>query len=340
MARKEIQSKEFEDFKKYIEQRLDEQARETRESFLGAMAALSFAYEANDVYTAGHSGRVTELALNLANRLGIGADDMENLRWGSLLHDIGKITVNRLIINQPRKLTDDEYTHVMTHPKTGAKIVGSVINNKKIIQTIEYHHAHYDGNGYEQILKHEEIPLLARIVAVVDAYDAISSKRPYRDALSDESALAEIKWGMGKQFDPAVSQVFLEMMTSLTSQKKKILIADDEANIRELISKTISQDYSVIEANDGQMALELSQSQHPSLIFLDILMPKKDGLRTCYELKTGAKTKEIPVILLTTNEDQNQILIKDLGADKCITKPLTPHDIHNTINQFLKVTSK
>ena len=215
MTKKQVQVKELEDFKKHIEQRIEEQARETRESFLGAMAALTFAHEANDTYTAGHSRRVTELTLTLANRLDIDEGDMEDLRWGSLLHDIGKITINHLIVNQPRKLTDEEYEHVMTHPKAGAKIVGSVIKNKKIIQTIEYHHAHYDGSGHEQILKGKEIPLFARIVAVADAYDAISSKRPYRDALSDESALAEIRWGIGTQFDPTIAKAFLEIFLCL-----------------------------------------------------------------------------------------------------------------------------
>ena len=123
---------------------------------------------------------------------------MEDLRWGSLLHDIGKIAVDRLIVNKPGKLTAQEYEHVMTHTVVGASILGPVLRNKRITEIIEHHHAHYNGRGLNQKLTGKGIPLLARIVAVADAYDAMTSTRPYRTTLSREEALAEISWQIGQ----------------------------------------------------------------------------------------------------------------------------------------------
>jgi HD-GYP domain-containing protein (c-di-GMP phosphodiesterase class II) len=117
---------------------------------------------------------------------------MEDLRWGSLLHDVGKIAVDQLIQNKPDKLTQEEYEHIMIHAHVGADIVRPVVN-EKIIEMIEHHHDHYDGCGLNQVVAGEDIPLAARILAVADAFDALTSDRPYRPAMSRKKALDEIK---------------------------------------------------------------------------------------------------------------------------------------------------
>jgi putative nucleotidyltransferase with HDIG domain len=214
---------EFRNLKQHLEQRMEEQAKDIREAFLSAMVAMSYALESKDIYTAGHSYRVTEIALAIGKKLGITDDETTDLRWGSLLHDIGKIAVDQSIVNKNGILSPEEYDHVMSHVTVGSNILEPVIGNKRITEVIKYHHAHYDGSGHNQKLRGREIPLLARIVAVADAYDAMTSNRPHRGARTKEAALAEIRWGIGSQFDPDVANLFLEISeTGTISEKEKV----------------------------------------------------------------------------------------------------------------------
>ena len=172
----------------------DRNTEEVREQFLGAMAALSFALEAKDSYTAGHSRRVADIATAIGGKLKLSKDDLEDLRWGSFLHDLAKIAIDDRILNKSGKLTQHEYEHIMTHPVVGACLASSLVNKKQIIEIIQYHHAHYNGGGLRPDLpKNMRLPLLARIVAVADAYDAMTSDRPYRTRLSRERALDVIR---------------------------------------------------------------------------------------------------------------------------------------------------
>lgn len=329
---------ELRDYQQHLERKVEEQAKEIRERFLGTMQSLAFTLEAKDSYTAGHSYRVCEIALAIGKKLALSEDELEDLRWGSLLHDIGKIAVAQAIVNKPAKLTPAEYAHVMTHTLVGASIMRPAVRNNRITEIIEHHHAHYDGNGLNQKLRGKNIPLLARIVAIADAYDAMTSARPYRAALSREEALAEVRWGIGKQFDPPVANTFLEMTEAdITPEKKKILIADDEPSIRLLVRSILSYNYTVIEAADGQEAVEAALKHKPALILMDILMPKKDGLQALYEIKSNLATKAIPVVMLTAvDQELDRKLCAELGAAHYITKPFSPQELLDTIDRLLK----
>lgn len=199
------------EYQEYLQDKVEEQTGEIRRLFLGAIEALVCALEAKDRYTGGHSRRVTETALALGDELGLSADDMEDLRWGSLLHDVGKIAVDQLIQNKPGRLTHEEYEHIMIHAHVGAGIVQPVVNDR-VVEMIEHHHDHYDGSGLHQVVAGSDIPLAARILAVADAFDAMTSDRPYRPAMSREEALNEIKRCVTTQFDPLVAEAFLAMM--------------------------------------------------------------------------------------------------------------------------------
>jgi len=200
------------EYQEQLEEKVEEQAREISRLFLGAIEALVFALEAKDEYTAGHSRRVTEIALALGNELGLSEGEVEDLRWGSLLHDVGKIAVDQFIQNKPGALTEEEYEHIMIHPHVGTGIVGPVVN-QKVVEIIEHHHDHYDGSGLNQATEGSDIPLGAMILAVADAFDAMTSDRSYRPAMSVEEALDEIRRCTGKQFDPEVAGAFLRMMS-------------------------------------------------------------------------------------------------------------------------------
>jgi len=203
---------EIREYQQYLEEKVEGQMIEMRKLFLGAIEALVSALEAKDKYTGGHSRRVTEIALAVGNELALSSPDMEDLRWGSLLHDVGKIAVDQLIQNKPGKLTPEEYEHIMIHAHVGAGIVRPVVNDA-VVEMIEHHHDHYDGTGLHQIVAGANIPLGARILALADAFDAMTSDRPYRPAMSRKEALDEIKRCMRTQFDPVVANAFLRIMS-------------------------------------------------------------------------------------------------------------------------------
>jgi putative two-component system response regulator len=204
------------DYQQFLEKKVEEQKIEMRRLFLGAIDALVSALEAKDKYTGGHSRRVTAIALAIGKELHLSTRDMEELRWGSLLHDIGKIAIDEAIQNKPGKLTSEEYEHIMTHAHVGASIVGPVVNGK-ITKMIEHHHDHYDGSGLHQVIAGNNIPLEARILAVADAFDAMTSDRPYRRAMSIAEAIKEINHCADTQFDPAVVAAFLKTVPTATT---------------------------------------------------------------------------------------------------------------------------
>jgi putative nucleotidyltransferase with HDIG domain len=196
-------------YQRFLEDRVEAQTGEIRKLFLGAIESLVAALEAKDRYTAGHSRRVAEIAVAIGCELGLPAEDTEDLRWGGLLHDVGKIAVDQLVQNKPGRLSREEYEHVMIHAHVGAGIVRAVVN-ERVVQMIEHHHDHFNGCGLHQEVAGTDIPLAARILAVADAFDAMTSERPYRPAMSMQEALDELKRCIGTQFDPVVTTAFLK----------------------------------------------------------------------------------------------------------------------------------
>lgn len=178
-------------------------------NYLSTIKALSSALEEKDPYTKGHSERVEEYSIMIANEIGLLNVDMQQLQYAAIFHDIGKIGVEDSILHKPGKLTEEEYEAIKQHPQKSVNILKGISFLKKAITFIESHHEGYDGTGYPNGLKGEEIPLEARIIAVADIYDALTTDRPYRKAMTKREAIDIIKEESGKKLDPFVVGKFL-----------------------------------------------------------------------------------------------------------------------------------
>lgn len=185
-----------------------------RRSYLLTIKALANAVEARDAYTAGHTDRVFRVARAVALELGWDGNRLNNLRTGSILHDIGKIGVPDAILNKPDKLTDEEFEIMRKHPETGARILGSIPFLKPVLPYVLSHHEKYDGSGYPYGLKGEEIPIEGRLLSVIDTFDAILSDRPYRKSADPQTAMDELIKYRGTQFDPEIVDAFLKAYNS------------------------------------------------------------------------------------------------------------------------------
>ncbi len=183
-----------------------------RENYIRTIISFARAIEAKDPYTRGHSERVAKFSVSLGKRLGLSAKELETLNIGGILHDIGKIGVDDRLLKKSSSLTHEEFEKVKEHPVIGRKILEPVEYFKDAIPIVYHHHERFDGKGYPEGLKGSKIPFLARVIAVVDAYEAMTSDRAYRKAFSKERALEEIEANKGTQFDPDIAEEFLKMM--------------------------------------------------------------------------------------------------------------------------------
>ncbi len=203
------------DLKKLQRHLSEEVHRKTQENemlFMHVVQSLADAIDAKDTYTNGHSRRVADYSRNIAARFGYDENRQNDIYIMGLLHDIGKIGVPSAVINKPGKLTDEEFAMIKTHPSKGAKILENIHEMPELAVGARWHHERFDGRGYPDGIKGEEIPEEARIIAVADAYDAMTSKRSYRDALPQEVVREELLKGRGTQFDPRFADIMLGMM--------------------------------------------------------------------------------------------------------------------------------
>ena len=190
---------------------LEKALDDLEESYLATVKTLAFVVEAKDTHTRSHLDRAHDYAVALASRVAPELAQDQTLRYGFFLHDIGKIGIPERILSKPGPLTDEEWAIMRTHPLLGAQILSPVKFLIPALPIVEAHHEKWDGSGYPRGLRREEIPLGARIFALVDAFDAMTSDRPYRRALSFEQALEQISACAGTHFDPEVVRSFVEL---------------------------------------------------------------------------------------------------------------------------------
>ena len=213
-----------------------------KDLFYKTIKSISSALDSKDPYTHGHSLRVTLYAMILAQEIGLNGKELEEIETAGLLHDIGKIGIPQKILCKPGKLTDEERKIMMLHPENSERLIANIKKLKGISTWLKNHHEKWDGTGYPQGLKGEEIPLSARIIEIADTYDAMTSTRPYRDALPHEVAIEEVKKCAGTQFDPRLAEIFVSLEEKIRDAKEN----PDEyyenfSQLRREIDSTISK---------------------------------------------------------------------------------------------------
>ncbi len=314
--------------------------------FVQTVTALSEAVDAKDRYTSGHSKRVAEYARMLAKRMGMSEEEQEEIYRAGLLHDIGKIRIPVEIINKAGKLTDEEYNIIKIHPVTGYNILRGIAGNSLIALAAKYHHERYDGKGYPNGLEGETIPLAARILAVADTYDAMTSNRSYRKALPQEVVRSEIEKGRGTQFDPDIAEIMLRLidadkdyiMRQGEDVTRKILTVDDQLMNNRLLAHIMKDEpmYQLTAVESGEAALEILAEEAFDLVMLDVNMPGMSGLETLQHIR---EKYSVPVVIMTADKKlDTSSEFAELGIDDYITKPFLPLLIKEVVHNMTERT--
>ena len=204
-----------------LSQEVQKKTEENEKLFMHVVHSLADAIDAKDTYTNGHSGRVAKYSKEIARRYGYSEKAQGDIYMMGLLHDVGKIGVPDAVINKPAKLTDEEFAMIKNHPAMGSRILKNIKEMPALATGARWHHEKYGGGGYPDGLSGNDIPEEARIIAVADAYDAMSSRRSYRDVLPQEVVRGEIEKGKGTQFDPKFADIMLSMIDEDTEYTMK-----------------------------------------------------------------------------------------------------------------------
>lgn len=337
------------------QEELDKRKKNIEEMSLQLMQMLSTTIEAKDEYTKGHSHRVAEYSVLIARELGWNEKELSNLKNAAHLHDIGKIAIPDTILNKPSKLSEEKFSIIKEHTIIGANILKNISLIDHVQEIVRNHHERYDGNGYPDGLKGKEIPLHARIVAVADSYDAMSSQRIYRNQLPPEKIIQELENNKGTQFDPEITDIFLKLL-----REDRIHVKEDHLSITENtqipeaeieMSQFISDIMSTIRTqktkenldfltglptrNKGEQAIAQLMKHHSGcLVFMDM-----DNLKTINDIyghKAGDRVLKLLGNLLL--EYSSECLACRLGGDEFLL--FMPDADQNSITEVITAIFK
>ena len=209
---------ELEEYHKRLKEKINEKTREVEAVVLQSISTIANTIDAKDEDTIGHSKRVAQYSKMMATRMGFDKNETARIYQTALLHDVGKIGIPDDILKKKGKLSDEEYATIKTHTTIGAEILSSITSIENITSGARYHHERYDGKGYPEGLKGEDIPIIGRIIAVADVYDALMSRRCYKESMSRKDVLNEIEKGKGTQFDPEIVSMFVQIVNEIGGQ--------------------------------------------------------------------------------------------------------------------------
>jgi len=309
------------------------------------ITALSNTVEAKDVYTSGHSSRVANYSREIMFRLGGDETQQMDTYYMGLLHDVGKIRVPDSIINKNGRLTNEEYEQIKIHPLAGYHILKEVTIIPGLALGARWHHERYDGSGYPNGLSGENIPLIARIISVADAYDAMTSNRSYREIMPQQKVRQEIEQGMGTQFDPKIAQIMLDMidedidyeMKQINSEyNKSILVIDDDETVFQFVQLALQdEDYMLTYANSGEEGIMLMQEESFDLVLLDVEMKGMNGFDVLKWIRENFRKKKV---IFLTGEKEMHIIKQgnEMGINDYITKPIILSVMKESISNVLR----
>ncbi len=311
---------------------------------LNIIRSLASTIDAKDRYTSGHSQRVADYALRIAEKMGLSEDDQRIVYYSGLLHDVGKIRVPGEVINKPGKLTEDEFDKIRIHPVSGFHILHDIHEDERIGYGAKYHHERFDGTGYPNCLMGEDIPRVARIIAVADAYDAMASDRSYRKLLPQDVVRDEIVKGKGTQFDPDIADIMLQIIDEDKEYELRqheaeiinILVVDDDPILVNVCKHILldMDNVKVFGAHNEAETMEILKNNNIALIMLDIVMPDIDGFSLYEKIK---QEYDIPAIIMTGDKSIETITkINKLGIDDYLSKPLSPTITLETVHGVLQ----
>lgn len=300
------------------------QIEEINENIIKALVST---IDAKDHYTGGHSQRVAKYATDIARRMGKSEEELKIIWKAGILHDIGKIRIPVEVINKKGKLNDDEFNQIRIHPVSGFLILQNIYKDERIAYAAKFHHERYDGRGYPNGLAGENIPEVARIVAVADSYDAMASNRSYRKALPQEIVREEIAKGKGSQFDPAIADIMLEMMDEDINYKlcqdkdiiQNILLIDEDTEAVERARQMLyeTENLRIYGADSLENAQGILEIKRIDLMFIDL---------TDETLLTRIREKyKGPIVFMTANKSAEVLeKVRRLKLSDYITKPIHP----------------
>jgi putative two-component system response regulator len=301
--------------------------------------------EVNDPFFGGNSHITMEYARFVAEEMKLDRETVDEIVVGSLLHDIGRVGIKSDILVGKREISESEFKTVRSHCENGAKIMDAVDFPWKVRPIIIHHHERYDGKGYPSGLKGREIPIGARILAVVDAFTAMTAHRPYRSrSLTREEAVRELHKNVGTQFDPEVVELFTSVVDRKLhfrglGPKPRILMVDDEIDYLMLLKlKLVNEGFDVVAADNAGEALAAMEKTPPDLVVADVMMPGMDGITMFRRMReANAPWGEIPLIFLSgRDESQTKVDALQLGAEDFLVKPVDLKELAARIRNVIR----
>ena len=304
--------------------------------------SLASTIDAKDRYTSGHSHRVAGYAAELARRMGKTDEEQQTVYYAGVLHDIGKISVPEEVINKPGKLTAEEFEQIKIHTVSGYHILSGVHEDERVRDGAKYHHERYDGKGYPDGLCGKDIPEIARVIAVADAYDAMTSDRSYRKALPQSAVREEILKGKGTQFDPLIADLMIGIIDEdreyglrqkETATQNVLIVNGDKTTTAQVEDILGDIKVTVLTSQTGREALEIINGGDISLVIMNLNLPDTDGFDLYDEIKAK---KPVPAILMTEEKDKEILQrVRDSGIEDFIALPPDPAVFKETVLNVL-----
>lgn len=358
---------QLEELKRTLEDKVKEKTVQIEQLSFEIISTIASMIEAKDSYTKGHSVRVAEFSALIASELGWREEEVQNLKYIALLHDIGKVGIPDNVLNKPGRLTESEFNIIKSHTTIGGDILKDIETITDVDAGAKYHHERYDGSGYPSGLREDEIPMVARIIGIADAYDAMSSKRIYRDNLPKEVIRKELVCGRGTQFDPELLDIFVELLDNGKLdidfehvEKEKTISGEGSAlinqimlSIEEEVKKAESRDYltGLLGRKEGEKKIAKSMREHKGcLAFVDLDNLKRTNdtmghLAGDYALKTVGEVLSMfgeDTIVARLGGDEFLFYMKDVDredATEMIEKIMESFDEKRANNTYLSVSS-